>query len=121
MTKGKALWILIEVFEKSPKDLFNLFKREAGAKLTFEMTGLKKVNSKTKLSAESIMRIQCSACAFFILTEESNADFAKKWLENGNVFIPKPAKAFKDFPANKLFLVMNAVFNCIRAQHGIVP
>ncbi len=121
MTKEKMMWILMEAFEKDPRDLFSLLKKKAGKELTFAMTGLKKVESGANLPAEIIMRIQYGYCAFCLLAEENGDEFAKKWIKNGNIYLPKPIEGLRSFPPNRLFLVMNAVFNCIKAGHGIIP
>ena len=121
MTKEKMMWLLMDIFEKNPKDLFNLFKKRAGGELVFAMTGIKKVGNSANLSPEKIMRIQYSYCAFSLLADENSEEFAKKWLKRGNIFLAEPIKAFRNLSPKSLFMVMNVVLNCIRAQHGIVP
>ena len=111
----------MHALEADPKGLFDLFLKEAGAKLVFEMTGKKKVGDPSRLSAEEIMRIQYSYCAFSILAEENGKESAKRWLRRGNIFLKSPTKAFRRWPVSKLYVAMSRVMDCYKASRGILP
>ncbi|GEM_PF-6481953 len=120
MSKNEIPSILMDFIEKDTRFLFRSLKKRAGIKSTVIMTGRKKIG-RSKLLPEEVLRIQYAYCAYAILSRENGHKFAENWLLKGNIYMRNPALAIRNYPSDKLFLVMNAVMNCVKAGRGIIP
>jgi hypothetical protein len=117
---NEELSLFIDCFEKDPRVLFRILRKEAGIKLTMIMTGRRKIRG-SKLLPNEVVRIQYAYCAYMILSRENGHKFARGWLLRGNMYLRDPALAIRSYPSNKLFLVMNAVINCVKSSRGVIP